>query len=109
MVGRWTAGIVPLLAVAVVVGSCNDSGTTSRPPTLTATVSASPVSGFAPLTATVTVSPGGTAQGIIRYHVEFGDGISDTISSQGSYTVNHEYQSGTYTVSARIERAGLTA
>jgi PKD repeat protein len=104
---------VSALALTLSLTSCGRGDRLTEPPpalTLTATVSASPSSGFAPLTVSATSSAGGSAKGPANYHFDFGDGTSlDTTLNQSSYSTPHVYQGGAYTFSVRVEREGLTA
>lgn len=107
-----------ILALAVSVAACSDSSPTepNKPPplpTLSVSVSASPTSGLAPLSSTITATVSGTATGAIHYYVDCnGDGFweQDESSSNASLSYSCTYtNAGTFTAKVTVERDSLNA
>jgi PKD repeat protein len=86
------AGLVP---IALAAGGCNEGDTiTNTPPTLSATCSASPTSGVAPLDVAFALGVAG-AEGSVTVSISYGDGATGS-----NPDVNHTYAgAGLFTAS----------
>jgi len=83
------AALVSVALVALAGGGCNEGDTiTNTPPTLSATCSASPTSGAAPLAVAFALGVAG-AEGPVTVSISYGDGATGT-----NPDVNHTYAVG---------------
>jgi hypothetical protein len=89
----------------------NDETNGVVPPTLFVTLSASPTSGNAPLTSTLTANVSGTASGLITYQFDCGNGaplgsFNNVSDNPKTFSCTYANAGTTYTALVRADRGG---